>query len=227
MKQREKEWNGIHLMCRVFEENLADLLTLLDWALKEENAIELMQNVRPTGVREKFFFRLVRYNHNFVASVGSLVDHTRRFMQDYEGSQFLAEYTNLKDGLIAEGCANFLKDLRNYMLHKGVPPFVITTRIRNTPLGQLTRSRVLFNVAELLDWDKWSSGSKRFIRAAETEIDLRDTVSAYADLVRKLYRWLFEQHEKLHGPEIREYNSLLSEINSLLLPLPRPPFGSP
>ena len=42
MKQREKEWSGIHLMCRVFEENLADLTNLLDWASKKENAIDVI-----------------------------------------------------------------------------------------------------------------------------------------------------------------------------------------
>ncbi|MEV0811442.1 hypothetical protein [Micromonospora sp. NPDC050200] len=212
-KQREKEWNGIHLMCRVFEANLADLVNLLEWASKEENAIEVIQNVRPTPIKDEFFFHLIRHNHNYVAAVGSLIDHTRKFMRDYEDSEFAREYETRKDQLIREGCANFLKDLRNYMLHKGIPPFTFNLRVENTPLGQISRSRVLLNTAQLLGWPKWSSGSKGFLGQADSGIDLRETVDAYAELVRDLYRWLFEQYEVLHGSDVRSYNQLVTEIN--------------
>src|SRR5205085_2788540 len=111
----KRNWDGVSASLSVFMGNAHDLLGLLHQAESDvELAIELIQNVRPDDVARRFQAEVQRRLHNYVASVKSLVDHTRRLMDGYEGHDVRVEYERRKDELVAQPVAAFFNGLRNY-----------------------------------------------------------------------------------------------------------------
>ncbi|MFC7527547.1 hypothetical protein [Actinoplanes sp. GCM10030250] len=207
----DKKWKSLHLMCRIFEANLADFNELMTWATTQQNAVEIVQNARPSTVQEEFFFQLAKETHNLGASVGSLIDHTRRLVESYPAGKFRTEYETRKDLVAKSDCAAFVKNFRNYMLHYDVPPFAFQFSVRNTPQGQIEEARVQLDSAKLLAWSSWTTAAKNYIEGSGSRVDLAKTFTDYSQLIRDLYTWLMSQFETLHGTEIQDANALISE----------------
>ncbi len=86
-----------------------------------------------------------RYIHNFVASAKTLVDHTRVFMEEeYSGQSVMAEYlSKVKGALANEPVVKFVHDLRNYMLHKGLPNSQMFIELKKSVIPQMLDFSVL------------------------------------------------------------------------------------
>jgi len=107
----------------------------------------------------QFQKEIIRLFHNFLSSSGSLIDHTRIFIRElYENTDFLEEYRNeIKKEFEDSTLAQFIKDLRNYILHKGIPLIK-----PNLPLEQ-NKVFFLISVYKLQKWDKWSKKSREYL----------------------------------------------------------------
>ncbi|WP_431928557.1 hypothetical protein [Micromonospora wenchangensis] len=225
----ERKWRSLQMMCRLFEANLAELKSLFKWASATENTLELVQNVQPSSVREEFWFHLIRLSHNYLAAVSSLIDHTRNLLKDYADSPLEVEYNTRKGALIASGCAAFLKNLRNYMMHYNVPPFSFRWTVNNTAEGQISKTDILIDRLTLNDWSGWSAGARLFIASKEGDLILEEVVDEYALLIRGIYSWLLDQYHRVHAVEIDEVNDLIAEMNSIyrLDSIPEVSLGNP
>ena len=89
-----------------------------DWHL----ALNLVSNTGSHDAeQEAYFNEFDRLLHNVVAAIGTLIDHTRVVARRYEGTPFYDEYTRRVQQVGALPAARFVKDLRNYMLHRSLP----------------------------------------------------------------------------------------------------------
>jgi hypothetical protein len=91
--------------------------------------------------------------------------------------------------------SRFLRDLRNYLLHFGVAPLLQTLTFGRGEEAEAFHHLLKLNAARLLEHDKWSSRSKRYL-GGFPERDgpvLRDDVVVYATAMQDLYLWLFAQ----------------------------------
>lgn len=191
----------------IFVVNRSQLLTLLDSPTKSDELIfELIQNVRSQKVKEAFQSEMLRMLHNYIASASSLVDHSRRFVKKYSGSEFGAGYDKKREVVAATGEHCFLKDLRNYLMHVGIPPIGYTIKIskdgKETFIAQLTSSK-------LLEWDKWSKTARAYIEGSGDHVQLVPLIKSHAAIIDEFYNWIFDQFGKLHGAEIEEVNELI------------------
>lgn len=107
----------------VYLPNLAELDMLLSRpANDEEFAIELVQNTKAPTVRNAFTAALLRSLHNYLASSQSLVDHVRRVMRGRTGTTTVAEFSRRRDAVARDPAIAFFQDLRNFTLHRALPP---------------------------------------------------------------------------------------------------------
>lgn len=176
--------------------------------------------VRSKKIRKRLFkevgesqYRIeaTRRLYNYVSSISSLADHTRRLVRDYENSDFSDAYEDKLKQVTKLGEFAFLKDLRNYAAHFQIPPigYIIGTN------NLIDRNQAFLPViysGDLLDYDGWSKASKDYILRTFPQIELLDLVDVYAQAINKLYLWFFDQFNNLHGDDVKASELVKDEI---------------
>lgn len=162
--------------------------------------------------REVFFTNLFRTLHNYLAMMVTLVDHARAHMEFYGDTDFAEEQKRRNDDVRQRISGKLLRDLRNYMLHRSVPPMEFSAHwSKDSP--EADHIAVQLNSEKLLEWSKWSADSKRYLRSVKT-LNVGETVADYSRAVSDYYRWFFEQYGVLHGDEIADRNRLVKHYEN-------------
>ncbi len=188
-----EHWEIVGRAWKIFARNTSDLVNLLDAAASNPvRYLQLMQD-GIEGLTE-YWDELDRRLHNQVASVGSLIDHTRNLMRYFDDVPFLVDKFNERNQRVREmPQASFLRDLRNYLVHYGAVPGVQTLDLG--PLPESTGYSFKLSAPKLLEWEKWSAPTRAYL-SGFGESDgpvLRADVVAYKNAMQELFSWLFEQ----------------------------------
>lgn len=212
-------WSEVRRTLSVHNRNTAELLDLLADAEHDLSlALELVQNVRDSAVRDEFYDALDQRLHNMLASAVSLVDHSRRLMSRYEGTDFKAEFERRNQAVASSVTTGFLRDLRNYLLHYGMPAFVHNVAFTGpaAPEPAAPVSEIWISRASLLRWDGWKAPARKFLEEAGEHVHLRAAATAYATATADLYQWTLGRFADLHGQDIDEANRLIEHWNRAL-----------
>jgi hypothetical protein len=124
---------GRSFSLNIFQMNTQELIAATRNVRDPEQGLRLMalENKEAGLQAHREINRLV---HNFVAGSMSLIDHTRQFVREhYAGSALEGAYNNqVKVDFASEPVAKFVQNLRNYMLHKGLPNSQMFLHFDNT-----------------------------------------------------------------------------------------------
>ncbi len=206
-------WGVTYRSWSVFARNTDELIRLLNVpATDYRTAFLLMGDDRDET--QPFWDELDQRLHNQVASLVSLVDHTRpllAFYQDDAPSVF-SEYEQRNTVIREMSEAAFLRDLRNYLLHAGVPPILQTlalTTAEGTVVGPTggTGHTIKLSARYLLRWNKWSARSKVYLSSFDDSDGpvISDDVAAHWEEMSALFTWLFQQRQEIMSdPKIQE-----------------------
>lgn len=211
-------WTNLASMYRgVYRRNREDLVLLLKAPQNDSAlAIELIQNVRPPEVREKYADELARLFLNYVAGTFALVDHVRRLLADYETTAFLKEFESRKRRALAASSHPVVQGLRNYYIHFDIPAFSWTLRFADS--GEDDDFGHHLPVVSLLRWDGWSSSARAELEGQE-EIDLTDLVLRHGQAIDELHEWLLAQFQVVHGADVDAVNTVISKLHASLAEL--------
>jgi hypothetical protein len=107
---------------------------------------------------EEFVGEVRRFLHNYLASVKSLVDHSRRIVRDLCGqTAFWSQYQERVQATFMGPVPRFVQDLRNYTLHRDVPISGASIRYEHGKLYGLLK----LDVQSLRQWGSWSAAAQR------------------------------------------------------------------
>jgi len=157
---------------------------------------------------------LSRHIHNFVASSKTLVDHTRVFMnENYAGTQTHKNYqAHIASTFAIDPVSKFVHDLRNYMLHKGLPNSHMFISMEQDPekseLGAEITTGIRFDTASLLEWSGWTAPAKQYLEQAGKHIDIHQFVDNYLVRVNQFHSWLEVLLREHHADNLAELNKL-------------------
>jgi hypothetical protein len=176
----------------VFQGNELELREFLLHHERRENALPLW-NVENREGFQSFLREVSRLLHNYLASVGSLRDHTRRLWNKYLPPE---EYREKARVTFAEsGLCVFVQNLRDYSLHRKLPVAYGHMFFDQDELV----AAVKLDRADLLKWSKWPPLAKGYLTSLpEDDIDLRAIVDDYTTSVRDFNHWFgqtFVQHK--------------------------------
>lgn len=161
---------------------------------------------------------LNRHIHNFVASAKSLVDHTRVFLKaSYTESEVFETIQSKINRTFSESPVTaFVHDLRNYMMHKGLPNSQIFFHWRQDPStnadAQLT-SGVRFNTDSLAGWSSWTAPAKRYMEQCGEHIDIHRFTDEYVFAVTRFHAWLENTLREHHSADLQELEDLKIQLN--------------
>ena len=197
-------WEVVRRSWSVFVRNTAELIDLLKIPTNDIAAsLQLMSDDREATAL--FWEELDQRLHNQLASAVSLVDHTRRLLAYYEADvpTMVAEYKRQNAVVTEINEAAFLRDLRNYLLHYGVPPVIQSLALGLTGDTGGTGHSIKLSAPRLLEWDGWKKRSRDYLSSFADRDGpvLGQDVATYANAMSTLFTWLFQQRQAVHSDQ--------------------------
>lgn len=208
-----QKWDALMVVVHAQRANRQWLTDFLDAPRGNEELATSIVTGHESGIKKVYFMEVFRLLHNYLATVASLIDHSRKLVQGYKDEDFVSQYEHHVREITDAGLGPTLKDLRNYLLHNAVPPISLTMALPDDTQGH--DFSVQLDVAELLRGGKWSSASKGYLRARQ-KLVIRDCVQEYSSTIQSLNEWLFAQYPKLHRAEIKDQAELHAELRQML-----------
>jgi len=190
----------------VFRLNASELRALLVSVETNPVASALLAQAAPRSQMHPsqldFWNRLDQRLHNMVAAAATLIDQTRPLVEHYNANEeFVTEWTTRNEVVRDLPVSSFLRRLRNYLLHCGVPPIAHTLRLGPAPgQGEWDNFRVQLSSAALLKWSGWNATQRDYLASFDLGPSLRNVAEEYFTAMVDLYKWLSEQQSVLHVP---------------------------
>lgn len=160
-------------------------------------------------VGDEFENELVRYLHNYLTSVYSLIESQRVVMRHCwgEDSDFeKGEYTDHRKASFETGEAEFMTELRNYCTHRAVPvPGISTTLTGGRGRPTMLTNRLTLDRDALLKWKKWTAPAKAYLRAKEQHFDLGPVIESYVNTASEFFNWFVNEINERNAEIKREY----------------------
>jgi hypothetical protein len=153
-----------------------------------------------------------RVIHNYLASVVSLIDHTRVFVNSLHHEKEFIEYQQVIDEtFIKNPLCNFVKDFRQYIQHYKIPDVSYQTNA----LSLKSKWSIRIRTEELESFSGWKKDSKRFLKDNYPKVDLLETLKSYQEIVTKFYEWLTIRQKEIFADEIRQVEVKINEIKEV------------
>ncbi len=126
---------------------------------------------------------LVRFLHNYLTSVYTLIEAQRVVMRHCWGDQSDFEtgvYDQHRREVFETGEAEFMTELRNYCTHRSIPlPGMVTTLFGRQRQPPRLVNELKLDRDKLLEWKKWTAPAKAYLRAKEPQFDLLPVIESY------------------------------------------------
>jgi hypothetical protein len=160
---------------------------------------------------------VIRLLHNYVASVMSLVEHTRRLYNKLyaAGNEFTDYQPRVDQEFVQDPLAQFVQCLRLYCQHYKAPNLDITVSW-NQGDARPTRTVSLL-VEDLKTFDGWTPVARKYLDTINEKIEIVTLATAYRDKVITFYQWFQSRQEEIHKEEIQRFRDKDRELLLLML----------
>ncbi|WP_343551424.1 hypothetical protein [Pantoea sp.] len=158
-----------------------------------------------------------RYLHNFVAAAMTLVDHTRVMLNESYKDQpiHLVISDKIKSTVGSSPICKFMQDMRNYIVHKGLPNSQRYMHANNNGNHGFTiKTGIHIETASLYDYNNWKALSKTYLENASEFIEIHELVEQYVKEIKNFNQWLDVTLEQHHADELRELYQLQAIYNA-------------
>jgi len=165
--------------------NGAELVQLLT-AFEEHPSSVLLWAQGNEEQMNAFLGEVQRKTHNLVASVVTVIDHTRRILQKEwpdAAHPIRVEFDAARQVFLTDARLVVVRDLRNFCLHRSLPNIV--GQLHFGEQSSVTH-RALLSKVSLLEWDGWKAPAKAYLDEADDTIELRPLVVHYVDQALQL-----------------------------------------
>jgi len=189
---------SIGISMAILHRNEAELVTKLRDHATFDSLRQFDQSNRQ-GMQAEFH-EIIRLIHNYVASIKSLVDHTRRISRKILSETGQSIYQQEIDSQFTnDDLTSFLHDLRNYLLHVTHPPVKKTVRFDSGTIA------VELDTQQLLESDQWRAASKRFLMKYPKSVVLEPLICDYSEKVTNFHNWLTAHIESDRKGEMDDF----------------------
>ncbi len=171
---------------------------------------ELMKGYEDLYSSHSVMREAARRFHNFLAAAMTLVDHTRVMIDGHYKNTPIAAANKLEidKKFLKNPMTRFVQDLRNFMIHIGMPPLNRVLKVVPLP-GSSGQAEIAAHWSltkeNLVAWGGWKSEAKNFLSSiTDEEIDLIDLVKKYQDEILDYHSNLDKLLEKYHEHDVAE-----------------------
>jgi hypothetical protein len=177
----------------------------------------LQRRTMARDTTDEYADELVRYLHNYLTSVYSLIEAQRVVMRHCWGEKAefeLGEYTEHRKGSFETGEAEFMTELRNYSTHRSIPLPGISTNFSWVQGGPtIMENKLTLDRDKLLEWKKWTAPAKEYLRAKDEKFDLLPVLHSYVATASEFYSWFVNEIRERNADDIGEYTKAVEDYN--------------
>ncbi len=175
----------------VFDKNYEQMKKLIEYLNDSEDIFIRLNDIQNV---QDILAEMARLLHNFIASAKSLVEYTRKLMNErYKNENFYEQYqSEVRARFISNHLSGFIEELRNYVLHYSLPLGSINTSMTRNPETDLCDMRISFRLKKvnLLLWDGWTAKKGRaFLNHTDDEIDIERLIDDYYKQTVSIQVW--------------------------------------
>jgi hypothetical protein len=168
------------------------------------------------NISDEYENELVRFLHNYLTAVYSLIEAQRVVMRHRWGDQSEFEtgvYSEWRRAVFETGEAEFMTELRNYCTHRSIPvPGMVTTLFGQAGQSPQIRNELKLDRDKLLEWKKWTAPAKAYLRAKDQEFDLLPVIQSYISGVREFFDWFVQEIQDRNADIKDEYTTAAQEL---------------
>lgn len=205
----------------IFHGNFGELMKACEIVENPQVGLKLMSEEHRKTLGTQAHMEVMRLFHNFLAAAKSLIDHTRVFVDDYyRDTPLMQAYQQKVQADFADDpLMRFIQDLRNYMLHRGLPGGSMSLSVTRDPEtnAQEMKSTVGIDKKAIATWDRWTKPSLQFLASADDEIQISQIGRAYGERVVQFAEWFDTKLHKHHGDDIAAFERLQKEYQAAQL----------
>lgn len=215
--QLDRSWTALRVSLYVFRTN-ANAALRFDRLLSEDGDSQPLRLTSQPDFNAAIS-EATRLFANFLSSASALAEHTMIHIREfYSDRPFNETYRDeIRKQLVTTPLHGIVVGLRNYSMHYALPLSGMTTQLARTlPGGELEEDRhFTIGVDELLLWDGWNPGAKRFLSESGHSVSLSSVVDPYLRAVDAFYDWLVFAEEEVNAAEFGRYDRELERVAAL------------
>ena len=155
--------------------------------------------------------------HNFIASAATLGDHTRRVAKRRVGGDAWEKYQGEVDRVFADAPrSRFVKDLRNYMLHRTLPLAAGSfSYVKDGPVSHA----IILHVPSMLDWNGWKPLARNYLDSIGEELDLHACLAAYWEDTHRFHKWFSRYVREVNREALDDAQVIADRGNAMVDPM--------
>lgn len=198
----------------IFHGNLIEISKAIAIFEKPEIGMKIM-NQENREIGNQTHREINRLFHNFLASAKTLIEHTRIFIDTYYSKTAIdqAYSAKIRAEYAEDPLCRFIQDLRNYILHKGLPNNTMSLAFDVDK--QSIKTTVRLKLDSLLEWQKWNKKSREYLNSQDEDIQLSHLVEEYGNKINHLYEWLSDRLHKHHSKDLLELRKIQKKWQNL------------
>lgn len=206
---------NIHLLLRGLDQTKSIFNRNYFWLLQLDKFIS--ENIEVLDIRNRdrindFHLEFARHLHNYLASVKSLVDHTRALKQELKlDSKFEDLYEQQRMKILGTDTITFIQQLREYVQHYKLLPSGIQVKVDNNDGETIT---LTLDTPALKGFSGWKGASLRVIEEHPENIDIFNLLEEYQTSVSQFYKWFYDEMEEIFKNELTEFDELAKEYKA-------------
>lgn len=196
----------------IFEKNVSEFQQHLDQMKDISTSLRLL-DVRNQVEYDAFLNEMERLLHNVVASISSRVD-LQRWLVSREWSDantsWNGELEARKNWFVTDGASQFLKNLRNYMLHYKLPVSFGSYNL----WGDGSDYALILSAPELLKAkDAWKAPGRAWLQKSDPDINIGVIIANYLAKTSEFDNWLEQSVIEANAQALIEYQAAVKVFN--------------
>lgn len=138
----------------------------------------------------EYHIEINRMLHNYLASVYTLIEHTRILRNKFQNDEFEKQFIKKFSRLLNDEIYHLYKNLRTCCQHVDVPPTSIGLKFYS--LKNLVSQENIFSIdtESLLEWSNLPDDVIGFIEEQDKDIDVKETLEDFHFCLMKFNKWI-------------------------------------
>jgi hypothetical protein len=195
----------------VFQANVAQYNSLIAQVQDPDFSLPVF-DVSNAQAHDDLLSEVERLLHNVLMALGTRIDQQRRFVKEHFGEDeaLTSEYeAKIKADFGSYAPSTFLRDLRNYLTHYGLP----VAQSRQTLSTQSFSVTFILVRQPLMEWSGWKGDTRKWLASQDRQLEIVPMIDGYARIAGSFDKWLHDRIGLKYASEIREYEKAAEAFN--------------
>lgn len=201
-REIHQKLRGLNHTKIIFNRNYFWLVQLEKYLAGNMEIIELRNHDK----LDDFQIEFARHLHNYLASVKSLIDHTRVLKKKLSlDEKFEEKYKEQQKTLLGTDTITFIQQLREYVQHYELLPTGVEVLINDNDKEKIT---LILTTSSLKEFSNWKAASLRVLQTCSKNVDIFILLKEYQISVEKFYKWFYDEMGLIFKSELAEFDEL-------------------